>query len=57
MLLKNYQPENEEGSVDVTQEINAEYDRLFDVLSKEKQADKDNPNMIIKPRMKRLRQS
>ena len=42
-LLKKYHPDNEEGSVEVTQEINAEYDRLFDVLSKEKQADKDNP--------------
>jgi curved DNA-binding protein CbpA len=40
-LLKKYHPDNEEGSVEVTQEINAEYDRLFDVLSKEKQADKE----------------
>jgi curved DNA-binding protein CbpA len=42
-LLKKYHPDNEEGSVEVTQEINAEYDRLFDVLSKENQADKESP--------------
>lgn len=33
-LLKKYHPDNENGSVQITQEINAEYDRLFDVLSK-----------------------
>lgn len=34
-LLKQYHPDNENGSVEITQEINAEYNRLFDVLSKE----------------------
>ena len=38
-LLKKYHPDNENGSVEVTQEINAEYDRLFAILSKEKQSD------------------
>lgn len=42
-LLKKYHPDNEGGSVEVTQEINAEYDLLFEVLSKEKQAYKKNP--------------
>jgi curved DNA-binding protein CbpA len=32
-LLKLYHPDNEKGSVELTQEINAEYDRLFVVLS------------------------
>ena len=38
-LLKKHHPDNENGSVEVTQEINAEYDRLFAILSKEKQSD------------------
>ena len=38
-LLKQYHPDNENGSVEITQEINAEYDRLFAVLSKEEQAE------------------
>lgn len=38
-LLKKYHPDNEGGSVEVTQEINAEYDALFAVLSKENSAD------------------
>ena len=42
-LLKKYHPDNENGSVDVTQEINTEYDRLFDVLSQEKHADEGTP--------------
>lgn len=33
-LLKQYHPDNDGGSVEVTQEINAEYDRLFADLSK-----------------------
>ena len=40
-LLKKYHPDNEGGSVEVTQEINAEYDRLFSILSEEKQTDKE----------------
>ena len=39
-LLKLYHPDNENGSVEVTQEINAEYDRLFSsLLSKETSTD------------------
>ena len=38
-LLKLYHPDNTNGSVEVTQEINAEYDRLFAILSKETQSD------------------
>lgn len=38
-LLKLYHPDNENGSVEVTQKINAEYDRLFAILSKETQSD------------------
>lgn len=38
-LLKRYHPDNSEGSVEITQEINDEYDRLFDVLSKESKSD------------------
>ena len=37
-LLKKYHPDNENGSVEVTQEINVEYDALFAILSKEKQS-------------------
>jgi len=38
-LLKKYHPDNDGGSVEVTQEINAEYDRLFAILSKENSTD------------------
>ena len=41
-LLKKYHPDNENGSVEVTQEINMEYDRLFAILSKENKTDKKN---------------
>ena len=34
-----YHPDNEKGSVEITQEINAEYDRLFAILSKEERTD------------------
>ena len=43
-LLKKYHPDNEGGSVEITQEINAEYDRLFSILSEEKQTDKESTN-------------
>ena len=42
-LLKKYHPDNEGGSVEITQEINAEYDRLFEVLSKERSANEETP--------------
>ena len=38
-LLKKYHPDNDGGSVEVTQEINAEYDALFAILSKERKPD------------------
>ena len=38
-LLKKYHPDNENGSIEATQEINAEYDRLFAILSKENKSD------------------
>lgn len=54
-LLKQYHPDNENGSVEITQEINAEYDRLFAILSKEEQTeeqssthDKDEENKAFK---------
>lgn len=42
-LLKKYHPDNENGSVEITQEINTEYDRLFDALSQIKQTDEETP--------------
>lgn len=41
-LLKKYHPDNEGSSVEITQRVNAEYDRLFEVLSREKQSDEEN---------------
>ena len=38
-LLKLYHPDNENGSVEVTQEINAEYDLVFPILSGKEHAD------------------
>ena len=34
-LLKKYHPDNENGSVEITQEINAEYERLFKILKED----------------------
>lgn len=39
VLLKKYHPDNDQGSVEITQEINAEYDCLFAILSKENKSD------------------
>ena len=41
-LLKEHHPDNG-GNEDVMKEINAEYDRLFAILSKEKQPDGETP--------------
>lgn len=44
-LLKQYHPDNPNGSTEATQAINAEYDRLFKVLKdkhESKQADNEN---------------
>jgi DnaJ-class molecular chaperone with C-terminal Zn finger domain len=38
-LLKQYHPDNDGGSVETTQEINSEYDRIFAVLSRENNSD------------------
>lgn len=38
-LLKSCHPDNENGSVEITQDINAEYDRLFAILRQEKKSD------------------
>ena len=38
-LLKMYHPDNEKGNVEITQEINAEYDLVFSILIREKQED------------------
>ena len=38
-LLKKYHPDNENGRVEVTQEINVEYDLVFSILSKEEHSD------------------
>ena len=40
-LLKQYHPDNG-GSVELMQEINAEYDRLFAILSKENKTEKES---------------
>lgn len=42
-LLKQYHPDNANGSTEATQEINAEYDRLFKVL-KDKHESKQTDN-------------
>lgn len=41
ILLKKFHPDNPGGSVEVTQEINREYDELFDILSRQQNA--NNP--------------
>lgn len=38
-LLKKYHPDNENGSVEITPEINVEYDRLFVDLSRSEHKD------------------
>jgi len=46
-LLKKFHPDNANGSTEATQEINAEYDRLFKVLKEKhesKAADTSNAN-------------
>lgn len=42
-LLRKYHPDNENGSTEITQRINAEYDSLFVILSKETQSDNQSP--------------
>lgn len=34
-MLKKYHPGNENGSIEAAQEINAEYDRLFSIISQQ----------------------
>ena len=48
-LLKKYHPDNKDGSTEATQEINAEYDRLFKLLKdrhESKSADSRESNAI-----------
>lgn len=40
-LLKQYHPDNPEGSVEIAQQINNEYDRLFAILSRENNSDRE----------------
>lgn len=49
-LLKKYHPDNPQGSTTATQEINAEYDRLFKVLKDkhENKSDKTADNTAHK---------
>ena len=54
-LLKKYHPDNENGSVEITQEINTEYDCLFASFSEEQSKDnqsytydKDEENKAFK---------
>lgn len=44
-LLKMYHPDSENGSFEITQEINAEYDLVFSILSIE---NKRISNLILK---------
>ena len=41
-LLKKYHPDNANGSIEITQEINAEYDLVFANLSKDNNADNNS---------------
>jgi len=41
-LLKKYHPDNDGGSLEATQEINVEYDRLFSILSRENKPDEES---------------
>lgn len=41
-LLKKYHPDNKDGSTQATQEINAEYDKLFKVLKDRHEKTADN---------------
>lgn len=41
-LLKQYHPDNANGSIEITQEINAEYDVVFANLSKNNNADNNS---------------
>lgn len=41
-LLKKFHPDNEGGSVEITQEINSEYDRIFANLSKENKSGEES---------------
>ena len=60
-LLREYHPDNENGSTEITQQINAEYDRLFSILSEKTQSDSqshtyntDDENKAFKENLKEL---
>ena len=52
-LLKQYHPDSKGGSTEVTQEINAEYDLLFDRLKTENKSDGQSKTRKIE-NLKRL---
>ena len=41
-LLKQYHPDNANGSIEITQQINLEYELVFDRLSKDNNADNNS---------------
>jgi len=43
-LLKQYHPDNANGSTEATQEINAEYDRLFKALKNKHESKQTKTN-------------
>ncbi len=55
-LLKKYHPDNDGGSVEVTQEINAEYDAVFAALSKENKSDRESTTYDNKAEDKAFRE-
>lgn len=40
-LLKQFHPDNDGGSVEITQEVNSQYDHLFAELSRENKSDRE----------------
>ena len=55
-LLKKYHPDNEGGSVEITQQINAEYDALFATLNKESKPDGESTTYDDKAEDKAFRE-
>lgn len=43
-LLKKFHPDNPSGSTEATQEINAEYDKLFNILKDKHERTANNDN-------------
>lgn len=53
-LLKQYHPDNENGSVEITQEINQEYDWLFAVLTGRKESEGSAYSCLANGEFKRV---